>query len=83
MCDEVFGVVHVIKCSWSYVVWNDYFLSWFSRNKDGGISFRHQQTVRSNRRVFYEEPDLIIYFVVGTFPDVRWETAAQQESLFL
>ena len=61
MCDEVLGVVHVIECSWSHIVRNNYFLSGFSRYEDCGISFRHQQTVRSDRLMFYEESDLIVY----------------------
>ena len=61
MCDEVLGVVHMIECSWGHIVGNNYFLSGFSRYEDSGISFRHQQTVRSYRRMFYEESDLIIH----------------------
>ena len=61
MCDEMLGVVHVVERSWSHIVGNDYLLSGFSRYKDCGISFRHQQTVRSDRRMFYEESDLIIH----------------------
>ena len=61
MCDEVFGVVHMVECSRGYIVWNDDFLSGFSRYEDSGISFRHQQSVRSYRRVFYEESNFIVH----------------------
>ena len=61
MSYEMCAVVHVIQGSRSHIVWDNYLLSGFSGNKDCRVPFRHQQTVRSDGRVFYQEPDLIVH----------------------